>query len=155
MKKILLILIILTMQVMPVGAEGLLNRNSAPTSLEEQELDDAYSRGYGDAKSGKGPRAYMTDGVRDDGQVVRGAGRGALGGAAIGGLADGDAGRGAAWGAGMGALKGAVKKRREAAEEEKWASDLSNAYNRGYNQGVMEKNAAEAAKQNVKNTSEK
>lgn len=125
------------------NAEGLLKRNSdQPSGLKQQELDDAYYRGYNDAKSGKGPVDYTAGGVQNNGDVIRGAGRGALGGAAIGKLSDGDTGKGAAWGAGAGAAKGAIKKRRAAAEESTWASELSNAYNAGYNKGVSERNAA-------------
>jgi hypothetical protein len=57
----------------------------------------------------------------------------------MGKLSDGDAGRGAAWGAGAGAIKGAIKRRRAAEEEEKWASELSNAYNQGYRKGMAER----------------
>ena len=121
------------------SAQGLLRRNSGQQSgLKQQELDDAYYRGYNDAKSGKGPMNYTSGGVENNGQVVRGAARGALGGAAIGNLSNGDTGRGAAWGAGAGAIKGAVKKRRAAAEEDTWAAQLSGAYNEGYHKGMSE-----------------
>ncbi len=124
------------------GAEGLLKRDSGqPSGLKQQELDDAYYRGYNDAKSGRRPVSYTADGPENNGDVIRGAGRGALGGAAIGKLSDGDTGKGAAWGAGAGAAKGAIKKRRAAAEESTWASELSNAYNSGYNKGMSEKTA--------------
>ncbi len=78
-------------------AEGLLNRNSEPSSLEQQEMDDAFYRGYNDAKSGKGPMDYSAGETESNGEIARGAGRGALGGAAMGSLAGGEAGRGAAW----------------------------------------------------------
>jgi hypothetical protein len=129
------------------GAEGLLKRNSGqPSGLKQQELDDAYYRGYNDAKSGRGPVNYTAGGSENKGDVIRGAGRGALGGAAIGKLSDGDTGKGAAWGAGAGAVKGAVQKRRAAEEENTWALELSNAYNSGYNKGVSEKAGAESRK---------
>ena len=123
------------------GAEGLLRRNSGPSDLQKQELDDAYYRGYNDAKSGKAQINYTAGGGGNNAEVARGAGRGALGGAAIGSLSDGDAGKGAAWGAGAGAVKGAVKRRRAAQEEETWAAQLSNAYNSGYSKGMSEKAA--------------
>jgi len=120
-------------------AQGLLGRNSEPSGLQQQELDDAYYRGYNDAKSGKGPMNYTSDGPQNNGEVIRGAGRGALGGAAIGKLSDGDVGHGAAWGAGAGAIKGAVQRRREAAEEGDWAAKLNSAYNEGYRKGMEER----------------
>ncbi len=139
----LTVIFIISMMTGLAGAEGLLKRNSdQPSGLQQQELDDAYYRGYNDAKSGKRPVDYTAGGVQNNGDVIRGAGRGALGGAAIGKLSDGDTGKGAAWGAGAGAAKGAIKKRRAAAEESTWASELSNAYNSGYNKGLSEKNPA-------------
>jgi len=126
-------------------AEGLLNRNSSqPSSLQKQELDDAYYRGYNDAKSGKAPIDYSAGAPVNNGDVIRGAGRGALGGAAIGSLSDGDAGKGAAWGAGAGAVKGVIKKKRAAEQEQTWALELSNAYNSGYRKGMTENAAAPA-----------
>ena len=124
-------------------AEGLLRRNAAqPSGLKQQELDDAYYRGYNDAKSGRGSVNYTAGGVENRGDVIRGAGRGALGGAAIGKLSDGDTGKGAAWGAGAGAVKGAIKRRRAETEESTWAAELGNAYNAGYNKGISEGAAA-------------
>lgn len=138
----LMVIFVVSMSAGIAGAEGLLNRNSdQPSSLKQQELDDAFYRGYNDAKTGKRPVNYTADGVQNNGDVIRGAGRGALGGAAMGKLSDGDTGKGAAWGAGAGAAKGAIKKRRAAAEESTWASELSNAYNSGYNKGMDEKAA--------------
>jgi hypothetical protein len=123
-----------------VNAEGLLNRNSGqPSDLQKQELDDAYYRGYNDAKSGKEPIVYNSGGVQNKGEALRGAGRGALGGAAIGNLSDGDVGKAAAWGAGAGAVKGVAKRRRAAQEEDSWASQLNNAYNSGYRAGMSAK----------------
>ncbi len=133
----LMVIFVASMSVETAGAEGLLKRNSEqPSGLKQQELDDAYYRGYNDGKSGRRPVEYTAGGVQNNGDVIRGAGRGALGGAAIGKLSDGDTGKGAAWGAGAGAAKGAIKKRRAAAEESTWASELSNAYNSGYNKGM-------------------
>jgi len=126
------------------GAEGLLNRNSQPSNLQQQELDDAYYRGYNDAKAGKEPVDYKAGGGGNNYEVARGAGRGALGGAAMGKLSDGDAGKGAAWGAGAGAIKGAVKKRRAAQEETTWASELNSAYTNGYRKGMSEAKTATA-----------
>lgn len=120
------------------SAEGLLDRNAGPSTLQQQELDDAFYRGYNDAKAGKDPIDYSAGDMQNNGEVIRGAGRGALGGAAIGKLSDGDVGKGAAWGAGAGAVKGAIRKRREAQEQTTWASELSNSYNRGYQKGTME-----------------
>lgn len=131
------VLFVMTMITL-ASAEGLLRRNSEPSGLKQQELDDAYYRGYNDAKSGRGPVNYAAGGAENNGDVIRGAGRGALGGAAIGKLSDGDTGKGAAWGAGAGAVKGAIKRRRAAEEESTWASQLSNAYNAGYNKGMSE-----------------
>lgn len=132
--------------VVAAGAEGLLGGNSGPSSLQQQELNNAYEVGYNDGKNGNPARNYTAGGAQNNGEVIRGAGRGALGGAAMGKLSDGDAGRGAAWGAGAGAIKGAVKKRREAQQEMDWASRLSNAYNQGYLTGMNEANAARTVK---------
>lgn len=138
----LAVVVMMSAAISLAGAEGLMKRNSGqPSGLQQQELDDAYYRGYNDAKSNREPVNYTAGGVQNNGDVVRGAGRGALGGAAIGKLSDGDTGKGAAWGAGAGAVKGAVKKRRAAEEENTWAAELSNAYNSGYNKGVSERNA--------------
>jgi len=122
------------------GAEGLLNRQSGPTDLQKQELDTAYQRGYYDGKEGKNPIDYTASGTENKGEVVRGAGRGALGGAAMGSLSGGEAGKGAAWGAGMGAAKGLIKKKRAENQEREWAAELNDAYNKGYLKGVNEKN---------------
>lgn len=132
-------------------AEGLLKRNSGqPSGLKQQELEDAYYRGYNDAKSGREAIEYAAGGAENNGQVVRGAGRGALGGAAMGKLSDGDTGKGAAWGAGAGAMKAVIKKKRAAEEESTWASELSNAYNKGYRKGM-----SEVAATNTRKTIEK
>lgn len=129
---------------------GILRRNSGQTSdLQKQELDDAYYRGYNDAKNGNEAIEYTAGGPENNGQIARGAGRGALGGALIGNLSDGDTGKGAAWGAGAGAIKGAIKRRRAAQEEETWADKLSGAYNSGYRKGMAERSAV-----NVKNTAQ-
>jgi len=142
MKKFFSILAMIVFVMMTAidlaSAEGLLDRNSGTSTLQQQELDDAFYRGYNDAKTGKDPIGYSAGDMQNNGEVVRGAGRGALGGAAMGKLSDGDVGKGAAWGAGAGAIKGAIRKRREAQEETTWASELSNAYNRGYQKGTME-----------------
>jgi hypothetical protein len=133
------------------GAEGLLKRNSGqPSDLEQQELDDAYYRGYNDAKIGKDPVDYTAGPAENNGEIARGAGRGALGGAAMGNLSGGDAGKGAAWGAGAGAIKGAIKRKRAAEEENAWAAELSDSYNKGYHKGMTESAAA-----NVKKPAEK
>ncbi len=130
-------------------AQGLLNRNSGQQSgLKQQELEDAYERGYNDARNGRAPVNYEAGGVQNNGDVVRGAGRGALGGAAIGKLSDGDTGKGAAWGAGAGAIKGAAKKRRAANEESEWAAQLSSAYNKGYSRAMSEANRTQAVPAN-------
>jgi hypothetical protein len=121
------------------GAEGLLNRNSGrPSGLQQQELDDAYYRDYNDAKAGREAIDYSAGESENNGDVIRGAGRGALGGAAMGKLSDGDAGKGAAWGAGAGAIKGVIKKKRAEEAENTWAAELSNAYNKGYRKGMNE-----------------
>lgn len=123
-----------------VNAEGLLNRNSGQLSdLQRQELDDAYYRGLNDAKSGRAPVSYNSSGPQNNGDVIRGAGRGALGGAAMGKLSEGDTGKGAAWGAGAGAVKGIARRQRAASEESSWASQLNNAYNSGYRDGMRAK----------------
>jgi hypothetical protein len=122
------------------NAGGILNRNSGqPSDLQRQELDDAYYRGLNDAKSGKSPVVYNSGGAQNNGEAIRGAGRGALSGAAIGKLSDGDTGKGAAWGAGAGAVKGIAKRKRAASEESSWASQLNNAYNSGYRDGMSAK----------------
>jgi len=127
-------------------AEGLLKHNSEPSSLQNQELDDAYTRGYYDGKNGNSPIDYTaSDNNAPNGELARGAGRGALGGAAMGSLSGGEAGRGAAWGAGMGAAKAAIKRKRAAEEERNWAQELNNAYNKGYMKGVNEKNSLKGA----------
>lgn len=128
------------------GAEGLLKRNEGPSDLQRQELDDAYYRGYNDAKSGKEAVEYSAGEPQRNGEVARGAGRGALGGAAVGSLSGGEAGKGAAWGAGAGAVKGAIKRRRAAEEEKTWAAELSDAYNKGYRKGMAEAAGASAKK---------
>jgi hypothetical protein len=135
----LIVIFAVSMAVSFAGAEGLLNRNSGPSDLQKQELDDAYYRGYNDAKSGRNPVDYRAGGTPNNFEGARGAGRGALGGAAIAGLSDGDTGKGAAWGAGAGAIKGVVKKRRAAQQEQTWAAQLSDAYNQGYRQGMAER----------------
>ena len=136
------VVFILATTASSTNAEGLLKRNSGqPSGLKQQELDDAYYRGYNDAKSGKTPVNYTAGGAQNNGDVIRGAGRGALGGAAIGKLSDGDTGKGAAWGAGAGAVKGAIKRKRAAEEENTLALELSNAYNSGYNKGASERAA--------------
>jgi len=137
-----LIVIFAVLIVAGFANAGILQRNSGPSDLQKQELDDAYYRGYNDAKSGKGAIDYTAGGPENNGQVVRGAGRGALGGAAIGSLSDGDAGKGAAFGAGAGAIKGVIKRKRAAEEEKSWASELSGAYNQGYRKGMAERTAA-------------
>jgi hypothetical protein len=134
-----LMIAFITVTVVSVANAGLLRRDSEPSGLQKQELDDAYYRGYNDAKNGKEPVDYTAGGAENNGQVVRGAGRGARGGAARGNLSDGDAGKGAAWGAGAGAIKGVIKKKRAAEEEKTWASELSGAYNSGYRKGMAEK----------------
>ncbi|MCX5678679.1 MAG: hypothetical protein NTY76_06185 [Candidatus Omnitrophica bacterium] len=136
-----LVVIFLMLTAVGFANAGILQRNSGPSDLQKQELDDAYYRGYNDAKSGREAIDYKATGPENNGQVARGAGRGALGGAAIGSLSDGDAGKGAAWGAGAGAIKGVIKRRRAAQEEETWASQLSGAYNSGYRKGMTERAA--------------
>lgn len=132
------------------ASAGILRRDSGQASgLQQQELDDAYYRGYNDAKNGNEAIDYKAGGTENNHEIARGAGRGALGGAAISKLSDGDAGKGAAWGAGAGAIKGAIKRRHAAEEEETWADKLSGAYNNGYRKGMAERAAV-----NSKNTTE-
>lgn len=96
-------------------------------SQEQQNKDNGECKSWASQQTGHDPANQTTkteDIHKPQGDVVRGAGRGALAGVAIGAIAD-DAGKGAAIGATAGAFRGGFKRRDRVRGEQKAQENVS------------------------------
>lgn len=98
-------------------------------SPEQQQKDVAECHAWAAQQSGVNPAAMPPATAPPQGQMVRGAGRGAAVGA-VGGAIAGDAGKGAAIGAASGALIGGMRRMDQQRAAQQAQAQAATAYNR-------------------------